>query len=83
MYVRFTPKADELHTVPLGPLCAISGCEQSQQGNPLLDHLVGASEQGWGDVEAEHARCRIRPSTASGAGPTRKPSNLAPMRRMG
>src|SRR5262249_29216836 len=25
------------------PISAISGCEQSQQGNPLLDHLVGAA----------------------------------------
>jgi len=26
----------------VGPLCAISGCEQSQQSSPLFDHLVGA-----------------------------------------
>src|SRR5215831_7068309 len=26
---------------------ATSGCEQSQQGRPLFDHLVGAREQSW------------------------------------
>jgi hypothetical protein len=31
LHVRFAPKADELHTVSLGPLCAITGREQMQQ----------------------------------------------------
>jgi hypothetical protein len=33
--------------------CAITGREQSQQGSPLFDHLVGAREQRRRQLEAE------------------------------
>jgi len=35
------------------PLSALSGCEQSQQKAPLLDHLVGAGEHSRRDIEAK------------------------------
>ena len=35
------------------PLCAKSGCEQSQQRDLLFDQLIGAGEHGRGDVEAK------------------------------
>jgi hypothetical protein len=43
-HVRFAPKAEKDADVSASPLCATSGCEQSQQGSPLFDHLVGAGE---------------------------------------
>ena len=39
------PKADVNSPSWLPPLSAITGCEQSQQDNPLFDHLVGNGEQ--------------------------------------
>jgi hypothetical protein len=45
LHVRFTPKADKYQIVSVGPLCAISGSEQSQQTNSLFDHPVGAAKQ--------------------------------------
>jgi hypothetical protein len=52
-HVRFAPKAtvEPSHCNP--PLRAISGCDQSQQGRPLFDHLVGKREQRLRDFEAE------------------------------
>jgi hypothetical protein len=44
MHVRFVPKADKWADVLGRPLCANSGCEQSQQ-KKLLDHLVGGDKQ--------------------------------------
>ena len=38
---RLAVKAD----IPDRQVCANSGCEQSQQGSPLFDHLVGEREQ--------------------------------------
>jgi hypothetical protein len=38
--VRFAPDSDRIADIPEGPLCAKSGCEQSQQGSPLFDQLV-------------------------------------------
>jgi hypothetical protein len=53
VHVRFAPKADKRADVSLCPLSAISGCEQSQQGRPLFDHLVGTAEQHRWDGKAE------------------------------
>ncbi len=39
--------------IPARRSCAKSGCEQSQHGNPLFDHLVGAAEQRKRNGEAE------------------------------
>src|SRR6201982_2507916 len=37
--------------------CPLSlGCEQSQQAAPLLDHLVGAGEKGFGNRKADRFR---------------------------
>jgi hypothetical protein len=52
-HVRFAPKADSQQMRSAGPLCAISGREQSQQNLRLFDHLVGAREHA-SDIEAEH-----------------------------
>ena len=38
--VRFAPDSDRIADIAEGPLCAKSGCEQSQQGSPLFDQLV-------------------------------------------
>ena len=43
--VRFAPKATEVLRCRELTRCAITGCEQSQQGSPLFDQLVGATEQ--------------------------------------
>ena len=53
--VRFTLKADIRADVSLSPLCAKTGCEQSQQMTQLFDHLVGAGEQRWRHFEAERS----------------------------
>ncbi len=46
--VRFSPKATELPRGSEMTRCAKIGREQSQQGNRLFDHLIGAGEQrGW------------------------------------
>jgi hypothetical protein len=34
IHVRFAPKADKQTIVSACPLCAMSGCEQSQQASP-------------------------------------------------
>jgi hypothetical protein len=47
-YVRFIPESRQAAKISVCPLCARSGCEQSRQGSPLFDHLVGAREQGDG-----------------------------------
>jgi hypothetical protein len=39
------------------PVRAKSGCEQSQQGSTLFDHLVGTCEQHRGHFDAERPRC--------------------------
>jgi hypothetical protein len=38
--------------------CANSGYEQMQQVASLLDHLIGAREQGWRHSKAECPGCR-------------------------
>jgi hypothetical protein len=42
--VRFAPKSGHRELATVCPLCANSGCEQSQQ-KKLLDHLVGGDKQ--------------------------------------
>jgi len=39
--VRFAPKADKVAGTSVCPLCAETGCEQSQQMGWLFDHFVG------------------------------------------
>jgi len=48
------PKADKRADVSLSPLCATSGCEQTQQVAPLLDHLVGERKRRPRSNEAHH-----------------------------
>src|SRR5207249_1954425 len=52
-HVRFTPIATESVRRNGLTRSAISGREQSQQGSPLFDHLVGAGEQRIRDGETE------------------------------
>jgi hypothetical protein len=51
-HVCFTPKADKQADVSGCLLCAISGCEQSQQAVSVLDHFVGGCQLG---------HCPVRP----------------------
>src|SRR5262245_60952792 len=50
------PKADIVSFGSICPLCAISGCEQSQHDPRLLDHLIGTHEQRWWHCEAKRLR---------------------------
>jgi hypothetical protein len=54
--VRFPPNSDRTADMLGGPFSANSGCEQSQQHSPLFDHLVGAGEQRWRQVDVERPR---------------------------
>ena len=51
--VRITPECGRVVDINGRLKSANSGCEQSQQGSSLFDHLVGAGEQRRWDVEAE------------------------------
>ena len=51
-------------------LRAKSGCEQSQQGCPLFDHLVGGYQQLVGHREAEHPGSQMAAAFRKGLGET-------------
>jgi hypothetical protein len=48
------PKAAVNADIFVRPVCATSGCEQSQQTNSLFDHLVGEGDQLIPHMEAKH-----------------------------
>jgi hypothetical protein len=50
-------KADVRELASLCPLRAITGREQSQQGSPLFDHLVGKGEELCRHIEPERFGC--------------------------
>jgi hypothetical protein len=50
---RFTPESRRSRAVAALRICAISGCEQSQQTTLLFDHLVGAHEERFGDYKPD------------------------------
>src|SRR5262245_18488476 len=50
------PRATEQVRRSETPLCAISGCEQSQQTNSLFDLFIGAGEHSCRYVEADRLR---------------------------
>src|SRR5262249_25143760 len=54
--VRMSLRSRHNRCVPPHPSRATSGCEQSQQGSRLFDHLVGTGEQVRRHVEAEQSR---------------------------
>src|SRR4030095_4028530 len=56
---RSTAKSGSPHAILLCRESANSGCEQSQQGSPLLDHLVGGNEQLFRHGDAEHPGGRV------------------------
>src|SRR6516225_3202813 len=51
--VRFTPKSGHWLSVLGCPLCAKSGHSALQQGLALFDHLVGAGEKRFRNLDAE------------------------------
>jgi hypothetical protein len=51
--VRFAPESGHGRFITTCPLSARTGCEQSQQGSPLFDHLVGDGKHARRDGEAE------------------------------
>src|SRR5262249_3202640 len=51
--VRFPPESGQTADVSICPLCATTGCEQSQQGSRLFDDRVGAGEHSCGHLEAQ------------------------------
>jgi hypothetical protein len=53
-HVRFAPIATEIWRRGESTWCAISGCEQLQQGSPLFDQFIGRYEQLVRHGEAEH-----------------------------
>jgi hypothetical protein len=54
MNVRFGPTCGLKSKISQGPRSANSGREQSQQGNPLIDHLVGACGEAGRHFEPEY-----------------------------
>jgi hypothetical protein len=54
--VRFGPLCGLKSDISCGPGCAKTGCEQSQQGGPLFDHLVGDGKHAWRNGQAESLR---------------------------
>ena len=54
--VRYASDSDHSRYKSELTVWAKSGCEQSQQGSRLFDHLVGAAEQGIWNGEAERFR---------------------------
>jgi hypothetical protein len=54
MHVRFCPQADKRADVLGRPLCATSGCEQSQQGAPSRVAVKRSRQVSvWGQLNAE------------------------------
>jgi hypothetical protein len=53
-HVCFAPESGHCSAPFACPLCAMSGREQSQQGNPLIDHLVGACGEAGRHFEPEY-----------------------------
>ena len=51
--VCFSFKSGHSARPPTCRLCATSGCEQLQHRSPLFDHLVGAQQEGFRQLEAE------------------------------
>src|SRR6516164_5423183 len=76
---QLLPPAPDIGLPMLPPPCAKSGCEQSQQGSPLFDNLVGPREQHrlicdrhWNQAKASSS------SLASRRSPVSKPSPNQP-----
>jgi hypothetical protein len=80
-HVRFAPKADKRTDVWLSPLCATSGCEQSQQSSPYSITLSARSTRPAGTSwPIAFASCRLTTNSNLVGRSTGRSAGFAPRR---